>query len=112
LEPDPLTDSQEGPRLNSTSGQGNRSDGVYFGVIHGLRPVSSPHNSYHAWSHQNREALVGVELAKDVPGKQSHFNFGDPINTFAFRPIRRRKNAVTLDSQTVFDRFFMSRSNV
>ena len=50
LQPDPLPRSQKGPRLNRTSGQRNGSDGSDFMVIHWLRPIPRPHNSYHAWS--------------------------------------------------------------
>jgi len=51
LEPDSLPRSQKGPRLNRTSGQRNGSDRSDFMVIHWLRPIRRPHNSYHAWSH-------------------------------------------------------------
>jgi len=112
LKPDSLTHSQEWPRLNRTSCQRDCPEGSYFILIHGLRPVSPLHNSYNTWGHENREALVGVELAKNVSRKQRHFNLSDPIDALALCPISRGKNAVTLDSQTVFDDFFVSRSNV
>ena len=51
LQPDPLTRFQERPRLNSTSGERNSSDGVDFSVVHGLRPISPPYNSYNTWSY-------------------------------------------------------------
>jgi hypothetical protein len=51
-------------------------------------------------------------LAKDVPRKQSHINFGDPVNPLPPRPIKGRENAVSLTSQALFDNLFMTRSNV
>ena len=50
LESDPLPRSHIGPRLNRTSRQRNGSDGSDFMVIHWLRPISGPCNSYNAWS--------------------------------------------------------------
>jgi hypothetical protein len=51
-------------------------------------------------------------VAKDVPGKQSYINFDDPVDPLPPRPIKRRKNRVSLASQAIFDNLFMTRSNV
>jgi hypothetical protein len=46
-----LTRPQERPRLNSTSGQRNSSNRGDFNVVHGLRPIPPPYNSYNTWSY-------------------------------------------------------------
>ena len=94
------------------SRQRKGSDGSNFGVVHWLRPIARPYNSYNSWSHQNRQALVRVKEAKDVSGKQRHIDLGDPIDSLAPRPIKRRESRVSLAFQSAFDNLFVPRSNV
>jgi hypothetical protein len=51
-------------------------------------------------------------VAKDVPRKQSLINFDDPVDPLPPRPIKRRKNRVSLASQALFNNLFVTGSNV
>jgi hypothetical protein len=56
--------------------------------------------------------VVRVKVAKDVPRKQRHINFDNPVDPLPPHPIKRRKNRVSLASQALFNNLFMTRSNV
>jgi hypothetical protein len=109
---DPLPEFQKRPGLNGTPRQCNGSYRSNFSLVHWLRPISAPCNSYNTWSHQNRQALFESNWQKKSipdtvprPFQQSDRHAFASYDTTA-------KNGVTLTSYAAFDHFLMSRSHV